>query len=168
MPDSARRVARTIDEMPGMADLATRSGIEFMRDVLAGRLPGAPIWATLGFALTEVAEGRAAFEGVPEFAVTNPMRAVHGGWYGAILDSCMGCAVMTALKRGRVYTTLEYKVNLARAVPLGMRVRAVGLVGHAGRSTAVASGELRGVEDGRLYAAASTTCLIMDAPPVRG
>jgi uncharacterized protein (TIGR00369 family) len=68
---------------------------------------------------------------------------VHGGWYGTLLDSCMGCAVMTALPRGRVYTTLEYKVNLLRAIPLGTEVIATGTVTHAGRSTAVASGEIR-------------------------
>ncbi|MCZ7676944.1 MAG: PaaI family thioesterase [Roseovarius sp.] len=165
MPDTTPRVARTLDEMPDMGDLATRSGLEFMHDVLAGRLAGTPIWATLGFMLTEVGEGRAVFEGAPEFGVINPMRTVHGGWYGAILDSCLGCAVMTTLARGRIYTTLEYKVNLTRAVPLGTRVRAVGAVAHAGRSTAVATAELRGVDDGRLYATASTTCLIMAAPP---
>ena len=164
MPDTAPHVARTLDELPDMADLTSRSGLEFMQDILAGRLSGPPIGATLGFGVTEVAEGRVTFEGGPEFPVTNPMRGTHGGWYGAILDSCMGCAVMTTLKRGRVYTTLEYKVNITRAVPLGMRVRAVGQVAHAGRSTAVANGELRGVDDGRLYATASTNCLIMDAP----
>ncbi|MBT3466331.1 MAG: PaaI family thioesterase, partial [Rhodobacteraceae bacterium] len=36
-----------------------------------------------------------------------------------------------------------------------------GTVDHAGRSTGVASGEIRGVEDGKLYATGSTTCIIM-------
>ncbi|MFO7771785.1 MAG: PaaI family thioesterase, partial [Roseovarius gahaiensis] len=79
----------------------------------------------------------------------------------AILDSCMGCAVMTKVPRGSVYTTLEYKVNITRAIPLGLRVRATGVVDHAGRSTGVASGEIRGIDDGKLYATGSTTCLIM-------
>jgi len=163
-PDTPLRVAKTLDELPDMADLTGRSGLEFMQDILAGRLAGPPIGATLGFCPVSVAVGEVAFEGVPEFAVTNPMRGVHGGWYGAILDSCMACAVMTMLARGQVYTTLEYKVNITRAVPLGLRVRAVGKVAHAGRRTGVASGELRGLEDGKLYATGSTTCLIMDAP----
>ena len=167
MPDTAPRVARSLDELPDMADITGRSGLEFMQDVLAGRLSGPPMGGTLGFGVTEVAKGRVTFEGVPEFAVTNPMRGVHGGWYGAILDSCMGCAVMTTLERGRIYTTLEFKVNITRAMPLGMRVRAVGQAAHAGRRTAVATGELRGADDGRLYATASTTCLIMDAPKAK-
>ncbi|GGO50657.1 thioesterase [Roseovarius pacificus] len=155
------KLAETLDDMPGMDDLLSRSGLEFMQDMIAGRLPGPPIGAALGFAPISVEEGRVVFEGAPQFTVTNPMSAVHGGWYGAILDSCMGCAVMTTVPRGSVYTTLEYKVNITRAIPLGTRVRAIGTVDHAGRSTGVASGEIRGIGDDRLYATSSTTCLIM-------
>jgi acyl-coenzyme A thioesterase PaaI-like protein len=34
-------------------------------------------------------------------------------------------------------------------------------VQHVGRSTGVAAGEIRGVEDGKVYATGSTTCIIM-------
>lgn len=163
MPDPQPHTAQRLEDLPDMADLLSRSGLEFMQDMLSGRLSGPPIGATMGFHLTGVETGRVTFEGTPELAVTNPMRGVHGGWYGAILDSCMACAVMTTLPKGRIYTTLEYKVNITRAVPLGTTMRAVGEVSHAGRRTGVASGELRGVEDDKLYATASTTCLIMDA-----
>jgi len=155
------RIAENLDDMPGMDDLLARSGLEFVQDMIAGRLPGPPIGATMGFAPVLVEDGRVVFEGTPEFSVTNPMRGVHGGWYGAILDSCMGCAVMTKVPRGSAYTTLEYKVNITRAIPLGLRVQATGVVDHAGRSTGVATGEIRGIEDGKLYAIGSTTCLIM-------
>lgn len=156
------RLAETLDDLPTMDDLLARSGLEFMQDMIAGRLPGPPIGATMGFAPVLVDDGRVVFEGAPDFGVTNPMRGVHGGWYGAILDSCMACAVMTKVPRGSAYTTLEYKVNITRAIPVGLRVRATGRVDHAGRSTGVATGEIRGVEDGKLYATGSTTCLIMN------
>jgi len=73
---------------------------------------------------------------------------------------------MTKVPRGSVYTTLEYKINITRPIPLGMVIACTGIVSHAGRSTGVASGELRGVEDGKLYATGSTTCIIMafDSP----
>ncbi|MEO3415423.1 PaaI family thioesterase [Roseovarius sp. CAU 1744] len=162
----AQKIATTFDELPDRADLASRSGLEFMQDVVAGRLAGPPIGATLGFRPILAEEGRVIFEGTPEFSATNPMRGLHGGWYGAILDSCMGCAVMTRVPRGSIYTTLEYKINITRAIPLGMAVRATGTVDHAGRSTGIASGEIRGIDDGRLYATGSTTCLIMKAPDI--
>jgi acyl-coenzyme A thioesterase PaaI-like protein len=42
-------------------------------------------------------------------------------------------------------------------------VRAVGMTSHVGRSTAVAEAKLTGVDDGRLYATGSTTCIILSA-----
>jgi uncharacterized protein (TIGR00369 family) len=141
--------------------MVAMSGLDFLRGILDGRHPGPPIAATLNFRLLSVDPGRAVFAGAPEFAAMNPMGSVHGGWYGALLDSCMGCAVMTGLKPGSAYTTLEYKVNILRAIPPGTDVHAIGEAQHAGRTTAVARGEIRGAADARLYATGSTTCLIM-------
>ena len=142
-------------------DVLSMSGLEFMQGILAGDHPAPPIGQTLGYNLHEIAEGRAVFRGAPEFNTTNPMGTVHGGWYGTLLDSAMACAVMTKVPRGSVYTTLEYKINILRSIPLGMIIDCTGVVDHAGRSTGVATGEIRGVDDGKLYATGSTTCIIM-------
>jgi len=87
-------------DLPDRAEILARSGLQFVEDMIAGRLPPPPIGATLGFAPVEAVRGRAVFEGVARFDAMNPMGGVHGGWYGAILDSCMGCAVMTELAQG--------------------------------------------------------------------
>lgn len=73
----------------------------------------------------------------------------------------MACAVMTRVPKGSVYTTLEYKVNILRPIPPGTLIEATAQVQHAGRSTGISNGEIRGVEDGKLYATGSTTCIIM-------
>ena len=149
------------------ADLATRdqllsmSGLAFMEAIRDGTLPQPPIGRVLDYRVTEVEDGRVAFEGTPGFDHTNPMGTVHGGWYGTLLDSAMACAVMTKVPRGSLYTTLEYKVNVTRTLPVGTPIVCEGVVSHAGRTTGVATGELRGRDDGRLYATGSTTCLIM-------
>lgn len=156
-------VAQSLEDLPDSSDLLSRSGLEFMQDMVNGHFAGPPIGATMGFWPKLAEDGRVIFHGSPEFDVTNPMRGVHGGWYGAILDSCMACAVMTKVPRGWIYTTLEFKINITRAIPLGMQVQAIGTVQHAGRSTGVAKGEIRGLEDDRLYATGSTTCIIIEA-----
>jgi uncharacterized protein (TIGR00369 family) len=161
MPDTY--YAETPDDLPDREARLSLSGLEFMGQVVAGTLPQAPIARLLNFRLVAVTEGTATFHGAPLFDHFNPMGGVHGGWYGALLDSCMGCAVMTTLPAGRAYTTLEYKVNLVRAIPEGRPVIATGSVTHAGRTTAVATGEIRDAATDRLFAAGSTTCLIMDA-----
>ncbi|MGH1415292.1 MAG: PaaI family thioesterase [Pelagimonas sp.] len=156
-----RKYAKSIDELPSMDELLSVPGLEMMRSIVDGQRAGPPIGETLGFWPVEADEGHVVFEGTPELAVANPLRTVHGGWYGAILDSCMACAVHTTLPQGAGYTTLEYKVNIIRSIPLGVTVQAIGTAQHSGRSTGVANGELRGKDDGKLYATGSTTCMIM-------
>lgn len=126
-------------------------------------MAGAPIAGGMNFRLFRVEEGHVAFRGSAAFEHLNPMGGVHGGWYGTLLDSALGCAVATLLPQGRHYTTLEYKVNITRALKPGVLVEAAARVSHFGRSTAVAEATLTGVEDGKLYATGSTTCLVMGA-----
>ncbi len=139
------------------------TGLEFMQGILEGRFPAPPICRALGFRLDDVARGRVRFEGVPGFDVCNPHGSVHGGWYGTLLDSAMACAFLTTLSNGFGYTTLEYKVNITRGVPLDTPVIAEGVVQHTGRRTGVASGTIVGKDNGRLYATGSTTCIVL--PP---
>jgi uncharacterized protein (TIGR00369 family) len=153
--------ARSPADLPHPADLMGMSGLDFIRAIFEGRMAGAPIAETLNFRMHAVEEGRVVFRGAPEFRHMNPMGGVHGGWYGTLLDSAMGCAVATVLPQGRLYTTLEYKVNITRALAVGRLIDCEARVSHAGRSTAVAEGWIRGVEDGKLYATGSTTCLVM-------
>ena len=153
------------EDLPTQAEVLNMTGLEFMRGVLDGTVSAPPIGKTLGYQLHRVDEGRVVFRGTPSFESTNPMGTVHGGWYGTLLDSAMACAVMTKVPAGSVYTTLEYKINITRAIPLGMQIDCIGTVDHAGRSTGVASGKIVGVNDGKVYATGSTTCIIMQIKP---
>jgi uncharacterized protein (TIGR00369 family) len=153
--------AKTPEDLPTLDTVLSMSGLDFMKAVRDGEIAGPPIAGLMNIAMHEVDEGRVAFRGTPEFAHSNPMQVVHGGWYGTLLDSALGCAVMTTVPQGSVYTTLEYKVNITRPIPLGTEVEAVATIQHTGRSTGVANCEIRGVADGRLYATGSTTCIIM-------
>lgn len=155
--------AQSPADLPDRATVAAMTGLDYMRAILEGRLAGAPIAAVMNFRLHAVDKGEVAFRGTPEFRHFNPMGGVHGGWYGTILDSALGCAVATTLEAGAAYTTLEYKVNLTRALRPGTLVECRARVQHTGRSTAVAEGTITGVEDGMLYATGSTTCIILRA-----
>ena|SRR6218665_3188193 len=152
---------------PGVArpdQVRGRTGLQTMQALLDGELPPPPIALTMDFTLVSVAFGEAVFQGRPLRKHYNPLGGVHGGWFATLLDSALGCAVHTTMPVGRAYTTLEFKVNLVRAlsdkVPL---VRAIGKVVHQGRQVATAEASLVG-HDGKLYAHASTTCLVFDMP----
>jgi uncharacterized protein (TIGR00369 family) len=144
-------------------ELASRSGMQVFEAIFAGALPSPPIGATLDFLPVHVEPGVAIFQGKPQPGHYNPLGSVHGGWFATLLDSAVGCAVHSTLPAGKAYTTLELKINIVRglthAVPL---VRAEGKVIHVGRQVATAEGRLVG-HDGKLYAHASTTCLVFDA-----
>lgn len=154
-------IAETERDLPDLDTVLSMSGLDFMRGILEGRISAAPIAGLMGYRLDSVEEGRVTFRATPDFKVCNPTGTVHGGWYGTLLDSAMACAVMTLVPKGYFYTTLEYKVNITRPVPLGTEIVAEGRIQHAGRSTGVANGEIRGTGDGRLFATGSTTCIIM-------
>lgn len=143
-----------------LEEMKRHSGLDFLRGMLDGRVPRAPMSQTLGFFLIEVEHGRAVFQGEPEHAYYNPIGSVHGGWTSTLLDSCMGCAVHSTLPAGQGYITVDIKVNLLRPLSHATGpVRAVGTLIHAGRTLALAEGKLVG-PDGRLYAHGTSSCLI--------
>lgn len=136
-------------------------GIDFLRAIRDARLPAPPIARLLGFDLVEVEPGHAVFELVPGEHHYNPIGVVHGGLAMTLLDSAMGCAVQTQMPAGGGYTTLEAKTNLVRPITSATgRLRAIGKLVHAGKRVATAEGQLEDAQ-GRLYAHAITTCLIL-------
>lgn len=144
-------------------EMAAMSGYDFIAGIRDGRLPAPPMCKTLNYWLDVVEEGEVHFRGRPVFDAMNPIGSIHGGWTGTILDSCMACAVQTTLPKGQAYTTLEFKVNILRAVmPDSGEYVARGVVDHSGRRTGMATGELRHAQTGKLFAKGTTTCLVLD------
>lgn len=144
-------------------EAASLSGLERLQMVVDGKLPGPPMARLMDIRIVEVANGRAVFAGTPAEFHYNPIGVVHGGYAATILDSAMGCAVHSTLKAGDIYTTLELKINFL--LPLTSStgpVRGIATVIHASRTTALAEGRLEDAA-GKLYAYASSTCLIRRA-----
>jgi uncharacterized protein (TIGR00369 family) len=143
--------------------LKSHDGIGFLKAIIDGTLPQAPLCEVLGFHLVEVEHGRAAFEGLPEFRHYNPIGTVHGGFIATLLDSALGCAIFSTLAKGEAWTTLELKFNFVRPLTkdTGM-VRAQGRIIHRGRTVATSEGDLKD-RAGKLYAHATTTCMIFPA-----
>jgi len=147
---------------PNQTALAGRSmaGIDYLRAMMDGSLPLAAFQATLDYVLVEVSEGRVVLEGRPGEYLANPLGTVHGGYYAGMLDSALGCAIHSLLPLGHSYTTLEFKLNMVRALPMdGSPIRAIGEVVHPGRKIATSEARLVDAND-KLYAHATCSCLI--------
>jgi len=143
--------------------LKSYDGISFLKGIVDGTIPNPPISELMGFHLVEVENGRAVFEGVPDFHHYNPIGTVHGGFAATLLDSALGCAIFSTIAKGDAWTTLELKLNLVR--PMSKHtgpVRAEGRIVHRGRTVATSEGDLKD-SAGKLYAHATTTCMIFPA-----
>ena len=150
------------------ASLAALPGIEIMRAMADGRLPRPPISLLMGTHGGEVGEGWLTFTGRPGPEHYNPLGTVHGGYAATLLDSCMGCAVHTALAAGIGYTTVDLAITYLKAMTAATgEVTARGEVIVSGRRIATARGTLTDAA-GRLLATATTTCLIFPIGEARG
>ncbi|WP_069757233.1 PaaI family thioesterase [Streptomyces sp. EN16] len=143
---------------------ARMAGLDFLREVQAGRLAAPPVGRTLDFALDEVEHGRAVFSLVPGEEHYNPIGSMHGGVFATLLDSAAGCAVQSTLPQGMAYTSLDLTVKFLRPATVDTgRVRAVGTVVSGGRRTALAQAQLLDAAD-RLLAHATSSCLLFPVP----
>ncbi len=141
--------------------LGKLSGQNYLTAVLQGKASKSPIAIALRLALVEVSEGRVAYTGQPGEDFTNDVGSIQGGWVAALIDAAIGSAVHSALPPGARYTTLELKINYVRAVATDSgEMRCIAETLHVGHTTATARAH---VEDaaGKLYAHATTTCLIL-------
>jgi uncharacterized protein (TIGR00369 family) len=138
------------------------SGLQFVRGLVEGTLPLNTIARTLGYEVTEVADGRVVVVATPGDAHLNPAGTVHGGFAATLLDSCMGLAVWSTLEKGLGQTTLEFKISLVWPItPETGIIRAEGVVLNRGRRVGTAEGRITDL-NGRLLAHGTTTCLIFE------
>ncbi|MEV0643244.1 PaaI family thioesterase [Streptomyces sp. NPDC050619] len=151
-----------------LADAAGRmAGIDFLRELKAGRLPGPPVNYTVDFTLDEVEPGRAVFSLTPGEEHYNPIGSVHGGIFATLLDSAAGCAVQSTLPQGVAYTSLDLTVKFLRRITVETgTVRAIGTIVNKGRQTALAQAELVDASD-RLLAHATSSCMLFPVPPAQ-
>jgi uncharacterized protein (TIGR00369 family) len=136
------------------------SGLEFVQGLVDGTLPLNTMAETLGYDVTEAANGRVVVTIEPNGGHLNPSGTVHGGLAATLLDTCMGLAVRSTLEKGVGQTTLEFKISLVRAItPETGPIRAEGVVLTRGRRVGTAEGRITD-QQGRLLAHGTTTCLI--------
>jgi uncharacterized protein (TIGR00369 family) len=156
-------MTRAIDDETPAGQTEARnalSGLEYMRHLMAGELPPSGMAQLMNFRLVEVSEGHAVFAVKPDERHYNGIGIVHGGLAATLLDSALGCAINTMMPPGRIFTTLEMKINYVR--PLRREtgeVRCEASVLHVGARVATAEGRIVD-EGGKLYAHGTATCML--------
>ena len=139
------------------------SGLEYMRQLMTGEREPSGMARLMNMRLVEVEEGRAVFAVEPDERHYNGLGIAHGGLAATLLDSALGCAINTVMPAGRVFTTLEMKINYVRPMRRETgEVRCEARVLHAGGRVATAEGRIVDAE-GKLYAHGTATCMLFRA-----
>ena len=136
------------------------TGLEYMLKLMHGEVPQSGMGRLMGFRLVEVSEGYAVLAVKPDERHHNGIGIAHGGLAATLLDSATGCAINTMMPAGRIFTTLEMKINYVRPIRADVgTVRCEARVIHAGGRVATAEGRV--VDDeGKLYAHGTATCML--------
>jgi len=136
------------------------SGLEYMRKLVAGELEASPMARLLNIRIVDVEEGRVVVTAEPTPEFENGLRIAHGGFAATLLDTALGCAVNSVMPAGKVFTTLEMKINFTRAVTrqTGTLTCTANIV-HAGSRTATAEGRIVDAA-GNVYAHGTATCIL--------
>lgn len=146
--------------MPMNPSSAPLSGLDYLREILAGRITPPPVAGLVGYRLVSAQAGHTRYELTPRHGLTNPFGTVHGGILTTLLDTAMTAAVWSTLEAGRVTATMALNINFIRPVAEESGVLCCeGRSIHVGRRTATAEGRLTDAA-GRLCAHGTATCAV--------
>jgi uncharacterized protein (TIGR00369 family) len=136
-------------------------GLDYLRELVAGKLANVPIGEALGFRVSAVSPGEVVLTGEPDARYYNLIGTIHGGWAASILDTAMALATLSTLDAHHTFTTLDIKISYLRPIAAGTPVRAEGRVLHGGRRVALS--EARLVDStGKLLAHGTSTCIVLE------
>ena len=136
------------------------TGLEVLQALLDGHFPPPTMGKTIPMYPTEVAKGFAKFHAQADQNHLNPMGGVHGGFAATVLDSVTGCAIHSALEAGEGYGTIDLNVKMCRPIPQNKQLIAIGQLINLSKNLGISEGKIID-EDGKLYAYATATCMII-------
>jgi len=136
------------------------TGLQFLQAMCAGKIPAASISETIPMQPYEVSEGTIHFKVKADHRHLNPLGGVHGGFSATVLDSVTGCAVHSMLEAGVGYGTIDLNIKMCRPIPKNKELYAMGTVINMSKNLGISEGRIID-EEGKLYAHATATCMII-------
>ncbi|OTG66530.1 PaaI family thioesterase [Acinetobacter silvestris] len=138
------------------------TGLEFLQAMIDGDIPQASISETIPMDLHNISAGTASFNVQATQRHLNPLGGVHGGFAATVLDSVTGCAVHSMLEAGVGYGTIDLNIKMCRPIPLDKKLLAIGQIINMSKNLGISEGKIID-ENGKLYAHATATCMIIRA-----
>lgn len=128
---------------------------------LRARVEDSGFWRLLGMKVKNVEEGKAELVLTLSDEVREPYGAAPNGVITSLIDSAVGVAVATRLKRDMRPVTVQLKVSFLLPAERG-NLTAVATVVHQGEDVSVGIAEVKD-ESGRLVACGMATYLVGEA-----
>jgi uncharacterized protein (TIGR00369 family) len=150
IPAEARRTREVSWHDPRLvpALVSGLTGLEVMRGIRDGELPGPPMAKLVGFRCVLAEEGEIAMSLDHDPSLENSLGMIHGGATATVLDMAMGCAAHTTLPIGSTPVTLDLHVTYLRPVTQrNAPVLVTGKVVNVSRQTIYVTGEARDRDD---------------------
>lgn len=138
------------------------TGLQLLQAMCDGTIPAASISETIPMQPYEVSEGSIHFKAKADHRHLNPLGGVHGGFAATVLDSVTGCAVHSMLEAGVGYGTIDLNIKMCRPIPQNIELTAIGTVINLSKNLGISEGKIID-ENGKLYAHATATCMIIRA-----
>ena len=136
------------------------TGLQLLEAMCAGKIPTPSISATIPMQPYQVTHGSIHFKAKADHRHLNPLGGVHGGFAATVLDSVKGCAVHSMLEAGVGYGTIDLNIKMCRPIPQDKELIAIGTVINMSKNLGISEGKIVD-EDGKLYAHATATCMII-------
>jgi len=140
-------------------DIEKMSGLEFMRNILDGRISPGGMAEMVTMKIVEVASGYVKFTAHADKRHTNPFGGVHGGFAATVLDSITACAVHTVLEAGIGFATLDLNIKMLKPIPLQKELMGEGRILHLSKKIGMTEGTLKDAQS-NLYAHATAIYMI--------
>ena len=140
-------------------DFMALTGLEFLHKAMQSGNQS-PMARLLNMRVVSAESGIAKIEGVPSEKFYNPMMRVHGGFIATLIDSALGCAVLTKMAAGIGVGTVNLNVQYVRKVEVSSGpLIATATVLHMGRTMLTAEAKVAD-SSGVLYAHGTGTFLV--------
>jgi uncharacterized protein (TIGR00369 family) len=140
------------------------SGLQYVKAMADGSLPGSPISQLVGILPVSAEAGDVVFRCIADESFYNPVGIVHGSLVCALLDSATASAVHTLLPAGVGFTTVDIAVSYLRAVHAGEELTTHGWVTKPGSRICFAEADVTNAQ-GKIVAKASSSILVLRAEP---
>jgi len=142
-------------------DFAHLTGLERVRHFEEHADERSGMAKLLAYRIERVASGDVELSYEPLADHMNLLSTIHGGVLASLLDTVMGCALMTLLEVGEQHTIIDLHTKFIRPVTLESGpLKICGVVDHRGRRQCTMSGKIISL-DNKLCATGISTAMIL-------